>query len=182
MSKYQTVAEKTSEFLASTGYTREEFDALLPHFAIQYRGWMSTHCLNGQPRKKRKHSDYQNSPLPTIEDKLFFILTYLKTNNLQSVQGVLFGMSQPKANLWIHCLHPILNRTLAALGELPARQMKHVVFDEEEIVLYYHDGTERPIQRPIDQELQRQYYSGKKTAHGQEQHPDQQGLQDSVSN
>jgi hypothetical protein len=91
-------------------------------------------------------------------------------------------MSQPKANLWIHCLHPILNQTLAALGELPARQMQHVVFDEEENELYYHDGTERPIQRPIDQELQRQYYSGKKTAHGQEQHPDQHGLQDSVSN
>ncbi len=182
MSKYQAVAEKTSEFLALTGYTREEFDALLPHFAIQYRGWMSTHCLNGQPRKKRKHSDYQNSPLPTIEDKLFFILTYLKTNNLQSVQGALFGMSQPKANLWIHSLHPILNQTLAALGELPARQMQNVVFEEEENVLYYHDGTERPIQRPIDQELQRQYYSGKKTAHGQEQRPDQHGLQDSVSN
>ncbi len=72
-------------------------------------------------------------------------------------------MSQPKANLWIHSLHPILNQTLAELGELPARQMQNVVFDEEESELYYHDGTERPIQRPIDAELQRQYYSGKKS-------------------
>jgi hypothetical protein len=32
MSKYQEYAEKANEFLALTGYTRAEFDALLPHF------------------------------------------------------------------------------------------------------------------------------------------------------
>ena len=181
MSNYQEVAEKPSAFLALTEYTREEFDALLPHFSKQHHEWMSRHCLNGQPRKKRRYSEYKNSPLPTIEDKLFFILTYLKTNNLQSVQGALFGMSQPKANLWIHCLHPILNQTLAELGELPARQMQHVTFEEGEDELYYHDGTERSIRRPLEPELQRQYYSGKKTAYGQKQHPDQHVVPDFVS-
>ena len=67
-----------------------------------------------------------------------------------------------KANRWIHCLHPILNRTLADLGERPARKMADVAFDLHEDALYFHDGTERPIQRPGDPEKQRDYYSGKK--------------------
>jgi hypothetical protein len=101
-----------------------------------------------------------------MEDKLFFILNYLKTNNLQTVQGAFFGISQPKANVWIHCLHPILNQSLAALGELPARKMEDVSFDDTEMALYFHDGTERPIQRPCDPDHQRLYYSGKKNITG----------------
>lgn len=167
MSQYQEYAEKPTEFLALTGYTRQEFDALLPHFRRHYYEWMKTHRLDGKPRGKRKYSDYQNCPLPLMEDKLFFILNYLKTNNLQTVQGAFFGISQPKANGWIHCLHPILNQSLAALGELPPRQMDEVSFDETEAALYFHDGTERPIQRPCDPDQQQLYYSGKKTTHRQ---------------
>jgi hypothetical protein len=74
MSKYQDYAHKPTEFLALTGYTRQEFEALLPHFGKCYYEWMKTHRLDGKPRGKRTYSDYKNSPLPTIEDKLFFIL------------------------------------------------------------------------------------------------------------
>lgn len=162
MSKYQEYAEKPTEFLALTGYTRQEFEALLPHFRDSYYQWMRTHRLDGKPRGNRKYSDYQNCPLALMEDKLFFILNYLKTNNLQTVQGAFFGISQPKANVWIHCLHPILSHSLAALGDLPARQMEDLTFDETAAALYFHDGTERPIQRPSDPEQQHLYYSGKK--------------------
>jgi hypothetical protein len=167
MSQYQEYAEKPTEFLALTGYTRQEFDALLLHFQDSYYQWMSTHRLDGKPRGKRQYSDYQNCPLPLMADKLFFILNYLKTNNLQTVQGAFFGISQPKANLWIHCLHPILNQSLAGLGELPARKMEDVTFDETEAALYFHDGTERPMLRPSDPDQQQLYYSGKKTTHAQ---------------
>lgn len=166
MSKYQTYAEKPTEFLALTGYTRQEFDALLPHFRRCYDEWMKTHRLDGKPRGKRAYSTYRNSPLPTMEDKLFFILHYLKTNNLQSVQGAMFGISQPKANVWIHCLQPILNQTLAALGELPARQMAALDLAAGEEAIYFHDGTERPIPRPVDAEQQRLHFSGKKNGTG----------------
>ena len=166
MSKYKEYAEKPTEFLALTGYTLQEFEALLPPFGKCYYDWMKTHRLDGKPRGQRAYSDYKNSPLPTMVDKLFFILHYLKTNSLQTVQGAMFGLSQPKANLWLHCLHSILNRTLAALGELPARQMEQMVFDENEETLYFHDGTERPIPRPCDPDQQRLYYSGKKNDTG----------------
>jgi len=166
MSPYQKYIKKPAEFLALTGYTREEFEALLAHFDKCYTEWMRTHRLDGKARGNRKYSVYKNSPLPTIEDKLFFILHYLKTNNLQQVQGAMFGLSQPKANLWIHCLHPILNQTLAELGELPARDMEQMIVEVAEEAIYFHDGTERPIPRPDAAEQQRLYYSGKKNDTG----------------
>jgi hypothetical protein len=163
MSQYEKYAQKPTEFLSLTGYTRTEFDDLLPQFDIHFKERMKAYCLDGKSRGKRKYSDYKNSPLPTIADKLFFILNYLKTHNLQMVQGTYFGISQPKANQWIHTLHPVLNQTLATLGELPARYMEAMEFDEEDI-LYFHDGTERPIQRPTDEHVQKEFYSGKKNS------------------
>lgn len=56
-----------------------------------------------------------------MADKLLFILTYLKQNPIQEVQGQLFGMSQSNTNQWIHLLHPGLNRALAQQDLLPAR-------------------------------------------------------------
>jgi hypothetical protein len=167
MGKYQEYINKPTEFLALAGYTHEEFEALLPHFSTQFYARMPTYRLDGQVRGKRRYSDYKNSPLPRSADKLFFILNYLKTNNLQTVQGACFGMSQPEANQWLHTLHTVLNQTLANLEELPARQMEALVFAEEER-LYFHDGTERPIPRPTQAEAQQEYYSGKKTPYAQE--------------
>src|SRR4029453_6518827 len=62
-------------------------------------------------------------PLPTPEDRLLFILTYIKTYALQVVQGRLFGMVQGKANRWIHILLPTLLAALRALGDAPARSL-----------------------------------------------------------
>ena len=65
----------------------------------------------------------RDCPLPTPEDRLFFILTYLKTYALQVVQGRLFGMVQGKANQWIHVLLPALLAALRTLGDAPARSL-----------------------------------------------------------
>jgi hypothetical protein len=62
--------------------------------------------LDGKPRTARQFAVYKNCPLPTPEDRFFFLLTYLKTYSLQVVQGRLFGMGQSKANQWIHVLLP----------------------------------------------------------------------------
>jgi hypothetical protein len=77
----------------------------------------------GNPRTARRFPVYQNCPLPTPEDRLFFLLTYLKTYTLQVVQGRLFGMRQSKANQWIHVLLPALLAALHALGDAPARSL-----------------------------------------------------------
>ena len=74
---------------------------------------MQDRTIDGQPRTSRRYSTDDKCPLPTLADKLLFILTYLKQNPLQEVHGQLFGMSQSHANTWIHVLHPVLNQALA---------------------------------------------------------------------
>ena len=83
--------------------------------------YMQDRTIDGQPRTSRRYSTYDNCPLPTMADKLLFILTYLKQNPIQEVQGQLFGMCQSNANKWIHLLHPVLNQALADQELLPAR-------------------------------------------------------------
>jgi Helix-turn-helix of DDE superfamily endonuclease len=77
----------------------------------------------GNPRTAHQFSVYKNCPLPTPEDRLFFILVYLKTYALQVVHGRLFGMGQSKANQWIHVLLPVLLTALRTLGDAPARSL-----------------------------------------------------------
>jgi Helix-turn-helix of DDE superfamily endonuclease len=79
--------------------------------------------LDGQPRTARRFTVDKNYPLPTPEDRLFFMLVYLKTSALQVVQGYLFGMGQSKAHQWIHVLLPALLAALRALGDAPARSL-----------------------------------------------------------
>jgi Helix-turn-helix of DDE superfamily endonuclease len=74
-------------------------------------------------RGRRRFTVYKNCPLPTLEDRLLFILTYLKTYALQVVHGRLFGMVQGKANQWIHVLLPALLTALRTLGDAPARSL-----------------------------------------------------------
>ena len=65
--------------------------------------------------------DSANSPLPTPQDRLLFILTYLKQNAIQEVHGQLFDMSQSNVSKWVRLLLDILNAALASQSLLPAR-------------------------------------------------------------
>src|SRR6266511_977438 len=121
MPRYEEVTQRAGSLRAMTGLTEQEFTALLPHFERALAAYLQDRTIDGQPRTSRRYSSYDNSPLPTMADKLLFILTYLKQNPIQEVQGQLFGMSQSNANKWIHVLHPVLNRALAQQELLPAR-------------------------------------------------------------
>ena len=111
------------EFLDCTSVTLEEFQQLVPPFEAAFQARMAAWRLDGQPRTARRFSVYQNCPLPIPEDRLLFILAYLKTYSLQVVQGRLFGMGQSKANQWIHVLLPALLAALRSLGDAPARSL-----------------------------------------------------------
>ena len=115
------MTQRAGSLRALTGLTEAEFQALLPHFEQAFVTYMQDRTIDGQPRTSRRYSTYGTCPLPTIADKLLFILTYLKQNPIQEVQGQLFGMSQSNANTWIHVLHPVLNQALADQELLPAR-------------------------------------------------------------
>lgn len=165
MTNYAELAAKPKRFLALTGYTPPEFEELLPYFSAAFAAHMEKYTVTGKPRRARRYSTYKNSPLPTIEDKLLFILIYLKQAATQELHGEVFGMTQSVVNQWVHLLEPVLNHALAQTGALPAREAAEIVWDEgtdAEDGLYFHDGTERAIPRPSDPQGQRTYYSGKK--------------------
>ena len=114
---------RPTEFLDFTSLTLDEFQLLVPPFEAAFQAHMASWCLDGKPRTARRFTVYKNCPLPTPEDRLFFILVYLKTYALQVVQGRLFGMGQSKANQWIHVLLPVLLAALHTLGDAPARSL-----------------------------------------------------------
>src|SRR5881409_1474823 len=111
------------EFLDFTSLTLDEFQPLVPPFEAAFHTRMAAWRMDGKPRTARQFTVYKNCPLPTPEDRLFFLLTYLKTYALQVVQGRLFGMGQSKANQWIHVLLPALLAALRTLGDAPARSL-----------------------------------------------------------
>ncbi len=121
--RFADVQDRPTEFLDFTSLTLDEFQQLVPPFEGAFQAHMAAWRLDGKPRTARQFSVYKNCPLPTPEDRLFFLLTYLKTYSLQVVQGRLCGMGQSKAHQWIHVLLPVLLAALRTLGDAPARSL-----------------------------------------------------------
>ncbi len=102
-----------------------------------------------------------------MEEKLLFVLVYLKTYPLQVVLGELFDISTARANYWLQRLLPVLKRALDYLGVMPEREGIHLCamqFPSSEPMVIIIDGTERRRQRPKNPEKQALHYSGKKKA------------------
>lgn len=118
---YQEIIKKESDFLAMTSLTPEEFFELIPAFEQAFQERMKEYCLDGKPRLGREYVSYANSPLPTADDRLFFIVVYIKTHSIQVVHGRMFGLPQNKANQWIHTLLPVLHMALHHQGDAPMR-------------------------------------------------------------
>ena len=118
------IQSRPIEFLDFTSVTLDEFQQLVPPFEGAFQSRMAAWRMDGKPRTARRFTVYKNCPLPTPEDRLLFILTYVKTYTLQVVQGRLFGMVQGKANQWIHLLLPVLLAALRVLGDAPARSLR----------------------------------------------------------
>src|ERR671916_3035223 len=123
MLRYHEIATDERRVLALTGLTPQEVDELVPLFTTSFYAYLDEQTIEGYERVGRRYVPYRNSTLPTMEDKLLFILVYLKQAPTQEVQGSLFGMRQSKANMWIHLLHAVLNRALAQNDDIPKRDI-----------------------------------------------------------
>lgn len=158
MTVYEKSRNNPRQFKSLTSLSIEKFDILLPTFEAKWESFIEKYNLDGTPRL-RKYVPKNEVQLPTVADKLFFLLYYKKVHPLQEALAFQFDLDVPMANKWIHILTPILNKSLEKY--IPKENIQDVAFqiDEEYIV----DGTERPIQRDTyDQET---FYSGKKKTH-----------------
>lgn len=154
-----------------TGYDLCEFESLLSYFTVAHDEYLNRYELCGKPRKgQRSYVIYSNSPLPCIEERLAFILSYEKLNPIQEQHADMFSMTQKQCNEFVHGLHEILQRALKIAEVVPANNDKELqelladeIFSEEKLLL--HDGSEREVPRPVDEDLQKDKYSGKKKKH-----------------
>lgn len=143
---------------------RKEFTDLLKRFAplvkrVKYK--------QGRKRKKgagRKHT------LKTAEQKLFYMLFYMKCYPTFDVAAFFFGVDKSQAKRWVDEMRFFLEKALGNAMALPSRKIKSVKeflkrFPAvKELII---DGTERPVQRPKNKKKQKERYSGKKRKHTQ---------------
>ena len=152
---------------ALTGLDLVTFCALAEPFTAGCQAEADAGFSVEQPRQRRSGGGCKGV-LASPEQKLLFILFYLKTYPTFDVLGATFGLPRSKACEHTHRLAKALERCLRTLGVLPARaidslaQMQAVFADVPVLLL---DATERPyrrahaaVDRPAD-------YSGKKKAH-----------------
>ncbi len=165
MVPYYTLSTQTRPFLAMTGLTLTEFRDLLPAFEAAYeRAYPPDRTADGQARKRWPGAG-RHSALSQAEDKLLFVLVYLKTYPLQVVLGQLFGISTSQANYWLQHLLPVLRSALDDLGVAPERDGARLARSPGGFGTVIIDGTERRRQRPKNAEKQARHYSGKKKTH-----------------
>lgn len=121
MLRYQDIAHNTARVRSFTSLEPDEFAALVPVFERCFLDHMQAYTIDGLPRLNRRYTPYRNSPLPTSEDKLLFMLVHIKQHLTQDVHGELFGMGQSDTNKWLQLLRPVLHQALQQLDVLPAR-------------------------------------------------------------
>ncbi len=164
MLDYESIKDKPKTLRAMTSLDRSEFEDLCDMFGEVWNE--HTHQHDKDPTKGGR-----KPILKTIQDRLFFILFYLKVYPLQEILAHLFSMSQGQANFQIYELSTVLQKTLEKTDNLPARMPEEMLakLAQEDDQDFGIDGTERRIERPKDSVYQKRYYSGKKSSYAQEQ-------------
>ena len=162
---YSNIRQRTKQFESVTGLTIEEFDQLLAVFSGKWRNFYRIHTIEGKKRKvPMMKANKPTKSLPLIEQKLFFILVYLKNYSIQAMLSASFGFSQSQASKWKKILCPLLFDTLDALKMLPLRDGHQVAQVLEKLgeTKCFQDASERIIDRPKDPDTQQVFFSGKK--------------------
>ena len=168
MLRYDHLKPNRRRFLALTGLTPKEFIRLLPAFERAYQKVYPPDKTLAGKRRERQAGGGRIGSLGNLEQKLLFVLVYQKTYPVQALLGVVFDLSQARANYWIHRLLPLLKLALDELGVLPERDPGRFARHERrqhEALDFTIDGTERRRQRPKNPEKQALHYSGKKKVH-----------------
>ena len=165
---YEKIRNSPQQFVVLTSLTVEEFDVLLSVFKRHWIKYTKYHTLEGKKRKlPNLRPGKPTKTLPTVSEKLFFLLSYLKNYPLQEFQAASFEISQAKVSQWVKVLHPLLQESLKELGALPERQGEALAsvlakYDGEAFTM---DAAERPVERSQDSDTQKDHYSGKQKDH-----------------
>jgi hypothetical protein len=154
---------------ALTGLSQAQFDHLLPVFTDLYQAAQQHTYAQGvaSSTRRRQPGGGAQGKLPTMAEKLQFVLYYYKTYPTFDVLGQQFAMARSKANENLHKLSPILYDTLVHLDLMPYRELAtpEALQGVDRLLI---DATERAYHRSADDAKQREHDSGEKTAYAEE--------------
>ena len=115
MLTYTKLKQNRREFVVLAGITPRVFQSLVPAFQTVYeRHYPSTLTLAGT-RRQRHNGGGRKGSLDSPEQKLLFALIYQRNHPAQELLGAAFGLSQTRANRWIHLLLPVLQQAFKDL-------------------------------------------------------------------
>ena len=158
------VPKGSREWQATVGLDYERFASLSLLAERAFLDW----------RGKTFDQVLTDCPLPgpirikTVSDLLFYTLFVLKSGVTFDVAGFLMQFDQSRAHRQFSRRVRLPHFALETEGYLPVRSLENTVeferiFDPTSALII--DATEQPIQRPQDQEYQKECYSGKKKHH-----------------
>jgi len=99
---------------AFTGLSQTQFDQVLPILSEVYTHQQQQAYQEGVAvgTRRRQPGGGSQGKLPTLADKLLFVLSYYKTYPTFDVLGTQCEMVRSKANENLHKLSPVLHATL----------------------------------------------------------------------
>jgi hypothetical protein len=155
-----------------TGVTQKQFDILLETFTLIFETLRQRAYQEGfsAGTRRRRPGGGRKGALPSMRDKLLFVLYYFKVYPTFDVLGTQFDMSRSKANENLRGLCPVPHEALVHLKVMPHRELKtpdDLMKALNGIDTILIDVTERNHRRPKDNSVQAEYYSGKKKTYCQ---------------
>lgn len=119
---YSDVKHDEKLLMNLTNLTSEEFMVLVEPFEQAFQKRMEDWTMTGKRRiRHRKFSIYRNCQLPKAEDRLLFVLSYLKHIPNQAYHGATFGMIMSRVSTWLNMLIPVLKTALQDVNLTHAR-------------------------------------------------------------
>ncbi len=148
------------QWRAATGFDQARFEKLLVLFTASYLS------LYGKSVAARQAEIEVTPSLTSEAELLLFTLFSLKAGLIYDLLGLVCGMDASNAKRNQELGLRVLEHALAAAGCLPQRELKDAAefaeYLKNEKTLIF-DGVEQRIQRPGENEAQKDHYSGKKS-------------------
>jgi hypothetical protein len=169
MITYKSLVLRPNHFYRLTGHTSEEFIYILDKFKSAYEEKVRERRFD--PKRKRAYGAGRPPHLLTLEDKLLFILVYVRMYPLLFLHGMMFNLSESNACFWVHEYLPILDKALGYAHKKPlrpkGRNLEQLITEFPELAELgiLGDGIERPTRKPKNKNHRKSWYSGKKKCH-----------------
>lgn len=147
------------QWRASTGLTENQFSKLSKLFGKTYEDF------HGNTLLEQNQFRGDDILFETYKDLLFFILYSLKSDSTYDILALCFNIARSTAFEQQAANVRILNMTLQQNGDLPRRKFEDFADIQSYLDKYDElliDATEQRRQRPVNQEVQKKNYSGKK--------------------